>query len=240
MVCVPHPPRASPRRRAWWILAAGLILVSLAVTAWLLGVRVPQPDGDTVAGWGEQARGLGAGLPLVFLALHVVVTVTPVPRTAFSLAAGILFGSAEGLALTLLATTVSAVLALLLTRHVGRSAVAARLRHRSARAVDTHLARRGWVAVLSLRLIPVVPFWLINYCAGVSAVRVVPFAAATLVGALPGTAAIVLLGDAVGGSGSPLLLLVSLSCAAVGALVLVLDGRSALRVPVPLEPAGKV
>ena len=74
-------------------------------------------------------------------------------------------------------------------------------------------ASRGWLAVLSLRLIPAVPFSVINYAAGASAVRVLPYTLATLLGLLPGTAAVVILGDALTGNVSPTLFLVSVCTA---------------------------
>ena len=66
---------------------------------------------------------------------------------------------------------------------------------------------------MSLRLIPAVPFSVINYAAGASAVRAAAYTLATLVGLLPGTAAVVILGDALAGDGNPLLVLVSVCIA---------------------------
>ncbi|GAA3134695.1 hypothetical protein GCM10020255_009390 [Rhodococcus baikonurensis] len=51
-----------------------------------------------------------------------------------------------------------------------------------AKTIDARLARRGW-----LRLIAPAPFALVNYCSGLSAVRPLPYTAATVVGTLPGT-----------------------------------------------------
>ena len=79
------------------------------------------------------------------------------------------------------------------------------VRHRAVDTVDERLRDRGWRAVLSLRLIPVVPFSALNYAAGASAVRLMPYTLATLAGLLPGTAAVVVLGDALAGHVSPML-----------------------------------
>ena len=57
---------------------------------------------------------------------------------------------------------------------------------------------------------------MLNYAAGASAVRVVPYLAATMVGLLPGNSAVVILGDALTGNVSPLLILVSMCTATVG------------------------
>ena len=83
----------------------------------------------------------------------------------------------------------------------------------------------GWVTVLSMRMIPAVPFAVLNYAAGASAVRLLPYSVATLIGVFPGTAAVVILGDALTGNISPLLFLVSACTAAVGLAGLVYEIR---------------
>lgn len=198
------------------------VLAALAVAAVLL----PVPTPEDLRGWAAE---VGPAFPLVFLALHALVTITPVPRTVFTVSAGLLFGPVTGVAVAVVATVLSAVAALLLVRVVGREAVARRLRHRTLRSVDERLARRGWLAVLSLRLIPVVPFSLLNYSCGVSAVRVGPFLLGTLVGILPGTIAVVVLGDALTGDTDPLLLAVSVAGACLGLVGLVLDAKVPVR-----------
>lgn len=79
--------------------------------------------------------------------------------------------------------------------------------------------------MLSLRLIPAVPFSVLNYAVAASSVRLIPYFLATLVGLAPGTAAVVILGDAMTGNVSPLLVLVSLCTAAVGIAGLVYETR---------------
>jgi len=80
--------------------------------------------------------------------------------------------------------------------------------------------------VLSMRMIPAVPFSVLNYAAGASAVRVLPYTLATFVGLMPGTAAVVILGDALTGNVSPLLFLVSLCTASLGIAGLIYEIRT--------------
>jgi uncharacterized membrane protein YdjX (TVP38/TMEM64 family) len=194
----------SPRRFVA-ILTAIVILVAVAVL-------VPLPTAVQMRDW---ATSVGPWFPLAFLAAHVVVTVLPFPRTAFTLAAGLLFGPYLGVPLAVLASTLSAVIALLLVRAAGWQ-LNRLVRHPRVDSVDERLSGRGWPAVLSMRMIPAVPFSVVNYAAGASAVRVLPYTLATVVGLLPGTAAVVILGDALTGNVSPLLFLVSLCTAALG------------------------
>ncbi|PPJ13097.1 hypothetical protein C5E51_04370 [Nocardia nova] len=195
------------------ILAAALVAVA---------VLAPHPAPQQIREWADS---VGPMFPLLFFLVHALVTVAPFPRTVFTLSAGLLFGPILGITLAVAATTVSAVLALLLVRALDREQVAARLTHPAVQAVDRRLARRGWLAVGSLRLIAPVPFSVINYCAGLSSVRMMPYLLATFVGIIPGTIGVVVLGDALTGRTNPGLLVLSGVCIAIGVIGLVVDAR---------------
>ncbi|PSR69546.1 hypothetical protein C8258_00060 [Nocardia sp. MDA0666] len=195
------------------ILATALIAVALLA---------PHPAPQQIRDWADS---VGPVFPLLFFLVHALVTVAPFPRTVFTLSAGLLFGPILGITLAVAATTVSAVLALLLVRALDRDQVAARLTHPAVRAVDRRLARRGWLAVGSLRLIAPVPFSVINYCAGLSSVRMMPYLLATFVGIIPGTIGVVVLGDALTGRTNPGLLVLSGACITIGVIGLIVDAR---------------
>jgi uncharacterized membrane protein YdjX (TVP38/TMEM64 family) len=172
----------------------------------------------------DWATSVGPWFPLAFFLAHVIITVLPFPRTAFTLSAGLLFGPALGVIIAVTASAVSAVIALLLVRALGWR-VASLVSHPRVDALDAQLRARGWPAVLSLRLIPAVPFSVLNYAAGASAVRVMPYLLATVAGLVPGTAAVVILGDAMTGNVSPLLVMVSVCTAAIGLGGLIHEAR---------------
>ena len=217
MAMVSTVRQASPTRIVI-TAAAALALVAIALF-------VPLPTAVQLRDW---ATSLGPWFPLAFLIAHTVVTVFPFPRTAFTLASGLLFGPVLGVVIAVTASTASALLALLLVRAAGWQ-LNRLVTHPALESVDDRLRIRGWPAVLSLRLIPAVPFSVLNYAAGASAVRVWPYLAATFVGVLPGTAAVVVLGDALTGTVSPLLMVVSLCTAAVGLAGLVYEFRGLRR-----------
>jgi uncharacterized membrane protein YdjX (TVP38/TMEM64 family) len=203
-----------PPRRFLAILAAIVILVAVAVF-------IPLPTAVQLRDW---ATSVGPWFPLAFLGAHIVVTVFPFPRTAFTLAAGLLFGPYLGVPLAVVASTVSAVIALLLVRAAGWQ-LSRLVRHPRVDSLDERLRDRGWTAVVSMRMIPAMPFSVVNYAAGASTVRVLPYTLATLVALLPGTAAVVILGDALTGNVSPLLFLVSLCTASLGIAGLIYEIR---------------
>ncbi|MEV6559983.1 TVP38/TMEM64 family protein [Nocardia sp. NPDC051756] len=209
-------------------LLAGLVVLFVAA------MLVPLPSPRQIQDW---ATSVGPVFPLLFFVVHALVTVAPIPRTVFTVSAGLLFGPVLGIALAVGATTVSAALAVLLVRALDREQVASRLTHPAVRAVDDRLQRRGWLAVGSLRLIAAVPFSVINYCCGLSSIRFWPYMIATLIGVLPGTIGTVILGDALTGTTHPALIVFSAVLIAVGVIGLVVDARwNTDAVPLTEEP----
>lgn len=215
-----EPATVTVWRRPHRLLIALLVLASLAVAALVL----PVPSPSEIRSWAATAGPAGI---LCFVLGNALITVAPIPRTVFTLAAGLLFGPVGGVGVALAATTISAMLAFGLVRALGRDFVAPLLDRGTLRSIDGRLRRRGWLAVASLRLIPVVPFSVLNYCSAVSSIRWRQFLAGT-VGVVPGTIAVVLLGDALTGSTSPTLIAVSALCAAVGVVGLLVDARTRL------------
>ena len=145
----------------------------------LLTERLPSP-------WAEP----------VFVAVFALGTLAFVPKPLLNVAAGVLFGFPEGLALAVAGTTLGAALAFGLGRGLGRDALRSVLRGRVWRAVDRGLTERGFRAVLMLRLFPGMPFPVANYGAAVSGVRLRTFLGATALGVVPATAAYVAAGKA--------------------------------------------
>lgn len=201
-----------PRRQMAAIAATIVILVAILLL-------VPRPGAVQLRDW---ATSVGPWFPLAFLAAHIVVTVFPFPRTAFTLASGLLFGPVLGISIAVVASTVSALLALLLVRAAGWR-LDRLVPHPRVKTLDARLRQRGWPTVMSMRLIPAVPFSVLNYAAGASSVRVLPYLLATLAGLFPGTAAVVILGDALTNHISPMLILVSLFTASLGVAGLVYE-----------------
>ena len=216
---------SAPRTR---LLVAGLLLVALIVAALVL----PVPTALQMRDWAQSA---GIAAPMLFLLGQTVVTIAPIPRTVFTLAAGLLFGPALGVVLSLLATTLTAALAFVVVRRVGRSLLEPHLDRKLLRAIDARLRRRGWLAVASLRLIPAVPFSVLNYCSAVSSIRFRDYLVGT-VGVIPGSIALVVLGDALTGTTSPALLAISLGGAAIGVIGLIVQARSGTLEPPTVEP----
>lgn len=204
-----------PRRNA----IALAVLVAAFVAAWVL---LDVPPLSTLREWADT---LGPWFPIAFWLLYVLITQFPIPRTLMTVSAGILFGTVRGILIAITATTVSAVISLLIVRALLRDWIAPRLTHPAVERVNQRLEQRGWLAILSLRLIAAVPFSVLNYAAALTRVPVVPFAAATLIGSVPGTVLVTIFGDTLTGQANPVVIAVMAVLAAVGIAGLIIDAR---------------
>ncbi|MFD3595138.1 TVP38/TMEM64 family protein [Nocardia sp. NPDC058640] len=211
------------------------LLIALAGLAalFVVAMLVPLPGPQQIRDW---AGGAGPLLPLLFFGFYAVVAVFPVPRTVLTVTSGVLFGPILGSIIALLASGVAATVALLGVRAVGRDRVAQHLTHPAVRAIDERLDRRGWLAVAALRLIPLAPFSIVNYCCGLSSVRVMPYLVATVLGSAPGTIATVVLAGSLAGDSHPIAITVSAICLSIGMIGLIVDLRLPVDAPEP-QPA---
>jgi pyruvate/2-oxoglutarate dehydrogenase complex dihydrolipoamide dehydrogenase (E3) component/uncharacterized membrane protein YdjX (TVP38/TMEM64 family) len=122
-----------------------------------------------------------------FFLLYVAVTALSLPGAAIlTLAAGAIFGLWQGTIVASAAATVGASFAFLSSRYLLRDWVKARFGARVA-AVDRGVAQDGAFYLLTLRLIPIFPFFLINLAMGLTAMRLIPYALVSQIGMLPGT-----------------------------------------------------
>ncbi len=181
-------PNAS-RSRVAVVVRASTFAVFVAV-AIVVGVLVPLPGLAELRAWVAE-WGLAGGA--VFVILYAAITLTPAPKNVLSVAAGLAFGFWWALVAVYAGALMGAAAAFLLGRSWGREAVERFTGARVAR-LDEVLRRRGLVAVIGVRLIPIIPFTAINYGAGLTAVRRRDYALGTALGIIPGTVAYVALG----------------------------------------------
>lgn len=165
-------------------------LAVLVVVAVLLAVFIDVPS---VTALRREYSGTGLLGALGFALVYAALSLLPLPATVFTLAAGAVFGLARGLPIVVLGATIGAVVAFFLGRLLGRDAV----QHFTGgrlQTLDRYLTRRGFLAVLAARLVPIVPFTALNYLSGLTPVRASSYLLATVIGILPGTTAYVAVG----------------------------------------------
>ena len=178
--------------RAARLRLLGLVL-SVAIASALAWVVIGG-DLDTVQSTVEST---GAWGPVVYVALHVLLTNVPVSKNLLAGVAGALFGLVGGIALSWVASMISAVVTFAIARRLGRTAVASMTGPRIDR-VEEIMRQQGLLAVIVARVTPVIPFTIVNYGAGITAVTSRDFVLGTAIGILPGTVGYAALGASAG------------------------------------------
>ena len=186
-------------RRQWLIL---LTVVALAAAFWFFDLghwlRL-----ETLKARQTELRALYDARPLtviaVYMAVYVTVTALSLPGAVIlTLAGGALFGLWTGLVVVSLASTAGATLAFLAARYLLRDSVTRRF---GARLDEVHrgMDRNGAFYLFTLRLVPLVPFFVINLVMGLTKMPARRYAWVSQLGMLPGTLVYVNAGTALGG-----------------------------------------
>jgi uncharacterized membrane protein YdjX (TVP38/TMEM64 family) len=125
--------------------------------------------------------------PLLYTAIYAVTVALSLPEGAvLTVAGGLLFGTVLGGTMAVLGATAGALVLFL----AARSAFAGSLARRggtSLARIRAELHRNGFSYMLAIRLIPALPFWLVNLAGALAGMRLLPFAAGTLLGIIPAT-----------------------------------------------------
>ena len=176
----------------------GALLLALTITLALL--HRDRLDAAALETW---VSGAGVAGPLLFIGLYAVGTVLFLPGAVLTLAGGALFGPLWGTLYSLAGATLGAALAFLVARYLARDWVQGRVKGLLGRLIRG-VEAEGWRFVAFTRLVPLFPFNLLNYALGLTRIRFLPYALATLVFMLPGALAYTYLGfagrEAVAGS----------------------------------------
>lgn len=194
---------AMPSRARPWLLP---VFVAMLAAAALLALH---GGADTARAWAALAAHQAAlhrwvaAAPVTVGALYCLgyaacVALSLPLGAAFTVTGGLLFGTVAGTLLAVLSASAGAVLLFLLAR----GALAPVLARRAGPFLDRlrgPLQRDGFSYLLALRLIPVVPFWLLNLAPALLGMRLAPFAGATVLGIIPAAAVLAGVGSGLGG-----------------------------------------
>ena len=144
----------------------------------------------------RQADALNAhpATPLLVIVVIAVAGSLAVPLTLLVVAAVLAFGSLSGFVYSLAGAEISALLTYAAGQGMGRDLVR---RHAGKRlnSISKKLSKRGLLTIVTLRIVPVAPFVIVNLVAGASHISFRDFALGTLVGLLPGLVAIAFFAD---------------------------------------------
>lgn len=123
----------------------------------------------------------------VFAVVYTLSSALSVPGAAvLTLAGGFLFGTTLAVLCVNIGATTGATLAFLSSRYLLGRLVQNRYSNQ-LRRFNEELSRNGYLYLLAVRLIPVFPFFLINFFAGLTRIPLRTFVWTTAVGIIPGS-----------------------------------------------------
>ena len=136
---------------------------------------------------------VGIFAPVIYIVLYTVGTLLILPSTPLNLTGGAIFGVWWGTLWTTIAALVAAIAAFAFTRTVGRELVNRRLAGRW-QAVDAEIRQGGLFYLFAIRLLPIIPYGIVNFVAGLTSIKFRDYLIGTLLGTLPGILPFVMLG----------------------------------------------
>jgi uncharacterized membrane protein YdjX (TVP38/TMEM64 family) len=168
------------------LVALVLILFSIGITLAIIGTSGTL---DLLTDVGESKWGFAA-----FVSVYALAVVLLLPGTLGTLTAGAVFGFPVGAAAALVGATIGATLAFIISRVMGRQGAQSLFGGRLS-AINDFIGCNDFSSILILRLIPVVPFNLLNYGSGLTSARLSRYVLASFIGMAPATLLATGLGD---------------------------------------------
>ncbi|MBQ9148664.1 MAG: TVP38/TMEM64 family protein [Oscillospiraceae bacterium] len=173
-----------------------IILLALAAAVlayWLLFSGVSAEDMEAfISGFGPWAAP-------VYIAAFTLLPAFFFPVAVLALAGGLLFGLWRGAVYTFIGAVLNCSLMFWMARHVGRARIEALIQKRLSPQWQKRLNRlgdrEGFAFLIILRLIPAVPYNLINYAYGLTGMSFGAYLLASAIGIIPGTFAFINIGD---------------------------------------------
>jgi uncharacterized membrane protein YdjX (TVP38/TMEM64 family) len=179
------------RRKLYLLVVALLLLFALAL-AWSSAPMRAWLDVDRVV---ESLRRFGQAFgPLAAVGGFALALTLAVPLVFLTLVALVAYGPMAGFGCAMAGALLGAAASYGVGRLLGREVVQ-RLGGERINRLSQRVARRGLLAVVAVRMLPVAPFAVVNMVAGASHIRLRDLILGTLIGISPGTLAMTLFVD---------------------------------------------
>ncbi|WP_207723603.1 TVP38/TMEM64 family protein [Paeniclostridium hominis] len=162
------------------ILISVILIIIVGSTIYkLLNMNINSKDIQAyVSSFGKLA-------PLVYIIMFALVPLTLFPDSVLAIGGGLIFGLFKGYIYTLIGALIGASLSFYISRKLGRNFVK-KLTKEKLDGIESMINSKGFFVVLMLRLIPLFPFDIISYGAGLTSIKYKDFLLATIIGTIPG------------------------------------------------------
>jgi uncharacterized membrane protein YdjX (TVP38/TMEM64 family) len=184
------------RRLATWRVGIYVALVLLLIG--VLAVTGNIPSSDEARDFGDS---LGPLAPILYVPLFVIANFA-IAWVILAGAAGLLFGTAAGTPLALAGVTAAALTQMAVARRLAGEH-RGRLLPQRTRRIEGFLTENGLIAVMESRIVPLLPYGVVNYSGGLTHLSYRDMALGTVIGAAPKVFAYTALGGSLDDLTSP-------------------------------------
>ncbi|AFJ03211.1 Phospholipase D/Transphosphatidylase [Methylophaga frappieri] len=170
--------------RKQWLTGVGIILfICLITLLWQFTPLAEWFSEENLESAGQTIKSLPFA-PILLLLVFAISSLFGVPVTLLIIATVMTFGAIQGGIYALIGAVMGAVLGFLCGQRLGKGALA-RLAGSQVNRISKRLAKRGLLTIITVRIVPVAPFTVINLVAGASHIRLRDFCWGTVLGMLP-------------------------------------------------------
>lgn len=142
----------------------------------------------------DYIQSFGLWAPFIYIIILSLLPLLLFPDSVLVIAGGMIFGLVKGAIFTTIGSLIDASIAFYISRLLGQQIVKKIIKKDLVMFRD-YSKKSGFFIILMLRLIPLFPFKVVSYSAGLSDVKFKDFALATTIGSLPGILVYTNLGD---------------------------------------------
>ncbi|MEM8777696.1 MAG: TVP38/TMEM64 family protein [Cyanobacteria bacterium P01_G01_bin.49] len=168
-----------------------VLLLIFCVVATIIGiVLLRKLDPENLQVWLAE---MGIWAPILYIILYTIATLFILPSTPLNLTGGVLFGIWWGTLWTTIAALLAAMIAFGFTRTIGRDYMSRKLAGKWE-AIEGEMYHGGLFYIFAIRLMPIIPYGIVNFAAGLTSIRFRDYFLGTTAGTLPGILPFVMMG----------------------------------------------
>ena len=177
-------------------LLIGIVLV--AGMWWMVKCQRVNLNSLTPAALRDFIQSFGKLTVLAYIIAYALNTVSIMPPiAALSLTAGLAFGAAWGAVYLMMGAMIGTTGTFMISRYFGRNLIEKMLKGKF-KDLDEKLAKNGFMTILFFRVIPLVPYEVLNYAGGLSRIKFKDYLLATFLGLIPGVIVSAFFGGSLG------------------------------------------
>jgi len=161
---------------------------------------------------------LGIFAPILYIFIYILGTILLLPSTPLNLSGGLIFGFWFGLMWTSIAAIVAAMISFAYSRYLGRNWVKKRFGIHLQR-LDKQIKNGGMGYIFAIRLLPLIPYGIVNLGAGLTSIKGKDYLIGTILGTIPGILPFVMMGAGFSSLGKGDMLTITISLGLTGLLI---------------------